>query len=78
MKSAEFGQMMGRHGLTVPDIEMVMGVSRRTVFYWLSGNPIPMSVQLLAKAFDEGLIPLDWLSANLEAAQADAEPPAAS
>lgn len=78
MTSAELGQIMGKHGLNVPDLEFVMGVSRRTVFYWLSGQPIPRPVVLLVKAFDQGLISVDWLANNLDAPPEGDPPPMAS
>jgi hypothetical protein len=68
MKGRELGAIMGRHGLTVPDLALVMGVTNRSVFNWLSDNhQIPSSVSLLVKAFDQGIITVEWLANNLEA-----------
>jgi hypothetical protein len=75
MKGRELGAIMGRHSLTVPDLALVMGVTNRSVFNWLSDNhQIPNSVSLLVKAFDQGIITVEWLANNLEASP-EAEPP---
>ena len=76
MKSNQLGEFMGRHGLTVPDLALVTGVTNRTVFNWLSDvHQIPMSVILLCKAFDQGLITVKWLANNLERPPAASTPP---
>ena len=75
MKGRELGAIMGRHSLTVPDLALVMGVTNRSVFNWLSDNhQIPNSVSLLVKAFDQGIITVEWLANNLERPP-EAEPP---
>jgi hypothetical protein len=68
MKGRELGAIMEKHSLTVPDLALVMGVTNRSVFSWLSDNhQIPNSVSLLVKAFDQGIITVEWLANNLEA-----------
>ena len=75
MKGRELGAIMGRHSLTVPDLALVMGVTNRSVFNWLSDNhQIPNSVSLLVKAFDQGIITVEWLANNLERPP-EADPP---
>ena len=62
MTTDQLTAIMGRNSLTVPHLETLLGVSRRTVFYWLAGNPIPQPVAMVLMAFDEGHLTENWLA----------------
>ena len=66
MTTDQLTAIMGRNSLTVPHLETLFGVSRRTVFYWLAGNPIPQPVAMVLMGFDEGHLTEEWLADTIE------------
>lgn len=65
MTNDQLTAIMKRNSLTVPHLETLLGVSRRTVFYWLAGNPIPQPVAMVLMGFDEGHLTENWLAETI-------------
>jgi hypothetical protein len=54
MPAADFRAWMGRHGLTRDGAAEALGLSRRTIGYYLSGEqPIPKTVMLATEGYDK-------------------------
>ncbi|MFL6846132.1 MAG: helix-turn-helix domain-containing protein [Allosphingosinicella sp.] len=54
MPAAAFRAWMERHGLTLDSAGEALGLSRRTVAYYLSGEqPVPKTVMLATEGFDK-------------------------
>jgi DNA-binding transcriptional regulator YiaG len=62
MTPAAFRKLTKDLGFTTGDVAVLMGVTRRTPQFWMSGqSPVPQSAALLLEAIRDGLIPLEWV-----------------
>lgn len=49
-------------GFSTADLAILMGVSRRTPQFWLSGHaPMPQSASILLESIREGLVTIEWV-----------------
>ena len=54
MRAADFRAWMDRHGLTRDGAAEALGLSRRTIGYYLSGEqPVPKTVMLATEGYDK-------------------------
>lgn len=61
-----FHQLLCRIGITDEDAALLAGVTERAVRYWRTGrNPAPQSAILILRAFEDGLVTVDWLKTEI-------------
>lgn len=62
MTKEELIERMGELELTITDVALVAGTSRRAVEKWRSGmHPVPRAVSLILDAMHDEKIDADWL-----------------
>ncbi len=60
----QYAALLKRHSLRKVDGAWLCDHARRQGTYWMI-NGVTGAPALLLKAFDEGLIPLEWFAANI-------------
>ena len=62
MTREELKDVMSNLSLNSADVAMIVGVTRRGVQLWMSGDiPIPQNVAIFLRAIAEGLLPMTWV-----------------
>lgn len=62
MTREELKDVMSNLSLNSADVAMIVGVTRRGVQLWMSGDvPVPQNVAIFLRAIVEGLLPMTWV-----------------
>jgi hypothetical protein len=62
MTGADLELILGRLGVSKPDLATIVGVTPRQVYSWLNGShKIPRSVSIILAALDNKKINLEWV-----------------
>ena len=66
MTPEELRALMDRLGMTQAECGWLLGLSTRQIRSWLNGScRIPQAPALVLRAFDEGLISIDWFLSKI-------------
>lgn len=68
MKAEEFDELRRKQKLRLADIAWMTGTTLRQVARWTKGDtPVPLTAELLLKAFAQDKIDAHWLVKNIKA-----------